>query len=183
MIKKRNQSKNTKRKTSNAQLKKIKKEINILILGPGYPPNELKKRIEIRKKLRKQGFKAHVMEEKPQPERQITRVDKFDELLEMKNLLCVAISTPKGYSNGLSFEIGYICGYFGRTQKGRKRLQNELGFIISKKADREKILTSYITTGLFRDGISMQYEYNNTNDIIDYINTMIKIRAKNLGLF
>ena len=159
------------------------KKINILILGPGYPPNELKKRKEIRDKLRQPGFTAYVMEEKPQPERQITHVDKFNELLEMRNLLCVAISTPKGYSNGLSFEIGYICGSFGRTLRGRKRLADELGFIISKKADRRKILSSYVTTGLFRDGITMQYEYSTTKQIIQHIRTMAKIRAQKLRLF
>lgn len=166
---------------TDTQVKKILKQINILILGPGYPPIELKKRVEIRKKLRNLGYSANVMEEKPQPKRQTTHVDKFHELIGMKNLLCVAISTPKGYSNGLSFEIGYICGMFGRTKKGRERLQRELGFIISKKADKREILTSYITTGLFYDGI-VNYEYVNTKEIIKFIEIMVKNRAINLGL-
>ncbi len=159
------------------------KKINILILGPGWPSNELKQRKKIKSKLRMKGFKAHVMEEKDQPERQITHVDKFDELLDYDNLLIVAISTPEGYSNGLSFEIGYICGKYGRTEKGRERLQNELGFIISEHADRERILTSYVTSGLFNDEIKMQYEYKNNDDIIERIKLMTKLRAKKLRLF
>ena len=170
-----------KKPKTDSQVKKILKKINILILGSGYPPNELKKRVAIRNKLRKLGYSANVMEETPQPKRQTTHVDKFHDLLDMKNLLCVAISTPKGYTNGLSFEIGYIAGVFGRTKKGRERLQRELGFIISKKADKRKILSSYITTGLFYDGI-VNYEYDNIKEIIKYIEIMVKNRAINLGL-
>jgi len=186
MARKINRSKknsNLKRKSSDAHVLKMMKKINILILGPGFPTAELKKRKKIKSKLRMEGFKAHVMEEKPQPQRQITHVDKFDELLEMDNLLCVAISTPDGYTNGLSFEIGYICGAFGRNEKGRERLQNELGFLIHEDADREKILTSYVTSGLFNDEIKMQYQYKSNKDIINFIKIMTKIRAKKLRLF
>ena len=181
--KKAKKTSNQKRKSSDAHVLRMMKKINILILGPGFPTNELTKRKKIKSKLRMEGFKAHVMEEKPQPQRQITHVDKFDELLGMENLLCVAISTPEGYANGLSFEIGYICGTFGRTKKGRERLQNELGFLIHKDADRGKILTSYVTVGLFNDEIKMEFEYKSNKDIIDSIKMMIKIRARNLGLF
>ena len=171
----------TNKPKTDAQVKKILKKINVLILGPGYPPNELKKRIEIRRKLKKLGLSAYVMEQKPQPKRQTTHVDKFHELLDMENLLCIAISTPNGYSNGLTFEIGYICGLFGRTKTGRARLQRELGFIISKKANQKEILTSYITSGLFYDGI-LHCEYSNTKDIIKLVEIMVKNRAIHLGL-
>ena len=186
ITKKKNVIKNNQKITrlkTDAQMKKILKNINILILGPGWPLNELKKRKNIKNELRTRGFSAHIMEEKPQLQRQITHVDKFDELLQMPNLLCVAISTPKGYSVGLSFEIGYICGLFGRSVHGRKKLEKELGFIVSDKANIKEILSSYITTGLFHDGIFMQYEYANTNQIISHIETMVKIRAQKLGWF
>lgn len=174
---------NNKRKSSDAHVLKMMKKINILILGPGWPPSELKQRKKIKSKLRMKGFRAHVMEEKDQPQRQITHVDKFDELLDYDNLLIVAISTPEGYTNGLSFEIGYICGKYGRNQKGREKLQNELGFLISEHADREEILTSYVTSGLFNDEIKMQYEYKSNDEIIEKIILWSKLRAKKLELF
>lgn len=170
-------------KSNDGEVKKAIKKINVLILGPGYPKQELDRRIKIKQELKKFGINAHVMEEKKAAARQITHVDKFDELLKMDNLLCIAISTKDGYSLGLTFEIGFICGSFGLDKAGKKRLEEELGFLIDKKADKKKILSSYITTGLFVNGIKKQYTYPNNGELLKMINTWTKIRARDLGLF
>ena len=170
-------------KSNDTEVKKAIKKINVLILGPGYPKQELKRRIKIKQELKKLGINAHVMEEKKAAARQITHVDKFAELLKMGNLLCIAISTKDGYSLGLTFEIGFICGSFGLNKSGKKRLEEELGFLIDKKANKKKILSSYITTGLFVNGIKMQHTYSNDNELLQMIHTWTKIRAQDLGLF
>jgi len=176
-------SKSIKKLSNDTKVKNAIKKINVLILGPGYPKRELNKRIYIKKHLKQLGVTAHVMEEKKPAARQITHVDKFAELLKMKRLLCIAISTKAGYSLGLTFEIGFICGSFGLTKAGKKRLGEELGFLIDKNANKKKILSSYITSGLFVNGIRMQYTYATTGELIKMIHTWTKIRAQDLGLF
>ncbi len=123
------------------------------------------------------------MEEEKAKAQQITHVDKFTDLLKMQRLLCIVISTKEGYLLGLTFEIGFICGLFGLNKSGKKRLEEELGFLIDKHANKKKILSSCITSGLFVDGIKMQYSYSNYNEIVEMIHTWTKRRAKNLGLF
>lgn len=174
---------NKKTPSNDAKVKNAIKKINVLILGPGYPKNELTQRINIKNHLIKLGINARVMEEVKPAARQITHLDKFAELLEMKNLLCIAISTKEGYSLGLTFEIGFISGLFSLKKDGKKRLQQELAFLIDKKANRKRILSSYVTSGLFVDGITMQHTYSSRSELIKMIHTWTKSRAQKIGLF
>lgn len=170
-------------KSNDVKVKKAIKKINVLILGPGYPKKELARRIKIKNRLKKLDVNAFVMEEEKAVAQQITHVDKFADLLKKDNLLCIAISTKDGYSLGLTFEIGFICGKFGTSITGKKRLGRELGFLIDNDANRGDILSSYVTSGILVDGTEMQFNYSNMDELIQIIYTWTKKRAKNLGLF
>lgn len=111
------------KKQSDKQVKKILRKINVLILGSGQPKSELTFRKEIKMRLKKHGINAIVMEEQKQAKRNITHIDKFNDLLGEKNLLCISIHTPKGSPLGVTFEIGYLCGRYWHSKNGQKNLK------------------------------------------------------------
>lgn len=170
------------KKHDDKEVKKILKKINVMILGSGWPKSELIRRRRIKEALKKAGLNAFLMEDQKQPKYQITHVDKFVELLKKKNILCIAIITKSGDTRGVTFEIGYICGYYGKTITGRKKLASELGFLIERGVDRKKTLTSYIHSGIFLDYIKMQNEFSSITDIVNYVEAWAKNRAKDLHL-
>lgn len=171
------------KKYDDVEVKKILKKINIMIWGSGWPKSELTRRRKIKKALKKAGLNAFLMEDQRQPKYQITHVDKFVDLLKKKNILCITIITKKGDTRGVIFEIGYICGHYGKTVAGRKKLASELGFLIEKGVDRKKALTSYVHSGIFLDRIKMQNEFSSITDIVAYVEAWAKNRAKDLHLF
>jgi hypothetical protein len=170
------------KKYDDNDVKKALKKINVMILGSGWPKNELTTRRKIKQKLKRAGINAFIMEDEKQAMIQITHVDKFVQLLKKKYLLCVAIITKSGDTRGVTFEIGYLCGHHGMTRSGKKKIGSELGFLFEKGVDRKKTLSSYLHSGIFIDVIKRQNEFSTIDDIIQYVTAWTKNRAVELHL-
>lgn len=166
----------TNHKNLDAALKKAVKKINIMILGPGYPSKHLSYRKQIRDALKHDGYNAFVMEDEKDWNRYVTHVDKFADLLKKKeNLLCIAIYTKGGSPLGVTFEIGYLCGIFGRP-----KLRDVLKFLVAEKLPKEEIMTSYIHSGLYKT--VPHGDFRNKKDVIEFVEAWTKNRAEELKL-
>lgn len=147
-----------------------KQRLMIFLLGPGIPEVELTKRKHIANELRKKKYNVIVMEDERDWLEYGTIVDKFQDLLQKFDpQLIIALFTKNGSSLGVTFEIGYICGYYGRVETAKR-----LRFLLEAKLDERKILTSYIRKGLFTT--ICHSSYYNDNEIIEFIDSFARNR-------
>jgi hypothetical protein len=154
-------------------LEKVKPKLIIFLLGPGN--HYLNQRKDIADKLRNMNYKVMVMEDEPDWLEYSTIVDKFHDLLQRVDpQLIVALFTKKGSPVGVTFEIGYICGYYGRVETERK-----LRFLLEAQLNEKEILSSYIRKGLFTT--ICHSSYYDINEIVEFIDSFARNKIIELG--
>lgn len=157
------------------KIEATKSKFVILLLGPGFPGVELAKRKLVAQELRKKNYKVIVMEEERDWLEYGTILDKFHDLLKKFDpQLIVALFMKRGSPLGVTFEIGYICGYYGRVATAKR-----LRFLLEAQLDERKILTSYIRKGLFTT--VCHSSYYNTVEIAQFIDSFARTRIIQLG--
>jgi len=82
--------------------------------------------------------------------------------------------TKKGSPVGVTFEIGYICGYYGRVETERK-----LRFLLEAQLNEKEILSSYIRKGLFTT--ICHSSYYDINEIVEFIDSFARNKIIELG--
>lgn len=154
-----------------------KDDINILIIGPGYPKSEFNKRKYLCGELKRRGWKKTSIMEHYKTKKTLELDHKFNSLIDMlPNLLVIALFTKKGPHGGVEWEMGFIQGYhYGKFSKGKNRkhiedFKRSVVCLIEKGA--EGLITPMITEG----GLKKLKNYSFTNK-----KEMIK-RAESLAL-
>jgi hypothetical protein len=111
---------------ANKFAKNVKKHlgsIKVLLLGPGYPKNQLRIREDVAKELKKAGCDIYIMEHM-NPISSYNIDETFRDILQNINPdLIICIFTDKGVPHGVIFEVGFICGYYKNSHEALDRLR------------------------------------------------------------
>jgi hypothetical protein len=151
--------------------KRARSKVTVFLLGPGYPLSQRKCRTRIASKLKKRNLNVIVMEELPQW-KSVTIQDKFKDILdELHPDLFVAMFTKEGIAYGVTFEVGYLCGYYGRDV-----VREKLRICVESGVDERKLLTVYIREIMPKAGF-----YYYPDEIVDNIIALADSRAVELG--
>lgn len=120
------------------QLEGNESKITLFLLGSSYPKAELEKRKQVSKELvEKTKFNIILMEELH--EWTLLFSKKFKGIInKFKPDLYIIIFTKNGHKSGVTFEIGFLCGFFGYDV-----IVNKLHFCIEEGIEM-KVLTEYI---------------------------------------
>jgi len=130
-----------------ARRRKARRRITVFLLGPGFPREQLAERKRLQKQLRRYGINAIVMETLPQwTSPRIT--DKFRDILSaFSPNVIVAIFTKRGKPLGVTFELGYLAGYYGVD-----KLRKMLAICVERGVDEIKLMTQYVRELLPENG-------------------------------
>lgn len=151
--------------------KRARSKMTIFLLGAGFPDGELQSRIEIAGELKRRNLNVVVMEELPQW-KSITIGDKFRDILDkFCPDLFVTMFTKRGVPYGVTFEVGYLCGHYGRDV-----IKEKLRICIEHDVDERRVLTAYIREMVPKAGF-----YYDPDDIVDNIISLAESRAVELG--
>ncbi|RDE17607.1 MAG: hypothetical protein C4K49_02090 [Candidatus Thorarchaeota archaeon] len=151
-----------------AKLKKHLPDVCVLLLGPGYPPDQLETRKSLANRLRGAGCQVFIMEELGP----VTAIDintKFEGILDRINPdVIVALFTKQGSPHAVIFEVGFLCGHLG-IENALKKLR----FCIDRKLRKVDVLPRYFDYLMakaeyyeFCDGIEGRTLYDRVFSII-----------------
>jgi hypothetical protein len=114
-------------------LNEKKKLVKTLILGPGYPKQQLITRRKIADRLNSEGCQVFLMEDLPAKDSTELH-EKFRILLnDIDPNIIVCIFTEIGNPHGVIFEIGFICGHYGF-----KKTFDRLKFCVHHKTNKNQ---------------------------------------------
>jgi hypothetical protein len=114
--------------------------VKVLLLGPGYPEDQLKIRTDVEKKLEKDGCDIYIMETM-KPISSFNIDEKFRDILDKINPdLILCIFTEKGVPHGVIFEVGFICAHYDSIEDALERLR----FCIHEKSEKIEDIPSYL---------------------------------------
>ena len=145
------------------RIEAAKSKLNILLLGPGWPKKQLEERRALATELRRRGYNVLIMEDLPDWLTQITVIDKFHDILRKHDpQLIIELFTRKGSPLGITFEIGYLCGFYGRGEVGQR-----IRFLLESNINQRKVLTTYLRKGLFESVAAPTFYPGEPADFID----------------
>ena len=140
--------------------KNVKKHlgnIKVLLIGPGFPKDQLEIRKDVAKKLKKDGCDIHIMESM-KPLKSYNIDVKFRNILdEINPELIICIFTEEGAPHGVIFEIGFICGYYKDNDEAIERLR----FCFHHRVEKIKNTPAYLHFIVSR---SRYYEFYDNDD-------------------
>jgi len=120
------------------RLKQLLPEIRVLLLGPGYPPEQLETRKNLARRLRDAGCQVFIMEELG-PVSAVDINTKFRDILDRVDPdVIIAIFTKQGLPHAVIFEIGFLCGHLG-IENAMKKLR----FCIDRRLKKVDVLPRY----------------------------------------
>lgn len=140
-----------------------------LLLGPGYPDGQLEFREEIKRLVEKDGGREALIMEQICNNTKMPLHKAFEKLLQVKNPdFIVAIYTKEGIHNAVDFELGTLTCHFEELKK--KIL------ILTHRDLPEKIITSYLTEGLYYEVINLGFDTAEeaAERIIKFMNTEVR---------
>ena len=145
------------------RIEAAKSKLNILLLGPGWPTKELEDRRALAAQLRRRRYNVLIMEDVPDWLTQITIIDKFHDILRKYDpQLIIGLFTQKGSPLGITFEIGYLCGFYGRGEVSQR-----IRFLLESGINQRKVLTTYLRKGLFESVAAPTFCPGEAADFID----------------
>lgn len=158
---------------------KYKESFVILLLYPGYPPEEKKRILKLKRKLRARKWQnVFLMEDF---ETEINLSDLFNFLLGDAGLspdLIAAVFTQKGTKEGASWELGFLWSSaleHARSSSNKEvyqRFINRIVVFIEKGVSKDGVCTKMLTNGAFKKIITFSFE--NDNELLDLIEATAK---------
>jgi hypothetical protein len=140
-----------------------KGEVKVFLLGPGYPREELELRKKVASALNREGYSVIVMEAIPEW-KEVTVGEKFKALLdEHQPDLFVCIFSRRGYPHGVIFEIGFLCGHYGRD-----KIIDKLRFCVETGVNKRELLTIYVLE-ILSEARTYDYDKHELKDVIEGI--------------
>ena len=145
------------------RIEAAKAKLKILLLGPGWPETELQERRALATELGRRSYNVLIMEDIQDWLTQITIIDKFHDILRRYDpQLIIGLFTKKGSPLGITFEIGYLCGFYGRGEVSRR-----IRFLLESGINQRKVLSSYLRKGLFESVAAPTFYPSEAADFID----------------
>jgi hypothetical protein len=140
-----------------------KGEVKVFLLGPGYPRDELELRKRVASELNREGYSVIVMEALPEW-RDVTLGEKFKGILEEHRLdLFICVFSREGYPHGVIFEIGFLCGHYGRD-----RIIDKLRFCVETGVDKRELLSIYVLE-VMSEAMTYDYDKGELKDVVEGI--------------
>jgi hypothetical protein len=144
------------------KIERYKGEVKVFLLGPGYPREELELRKQVASDLNREGYSVTVME--AIPEWGVTVGEKFKAVLdEYHPDLFICIFSREGYPQGVIFEIGFLCGHFGRD-----KIIDKLRFCVETGVNKRELLTIYVLE-IISEARTYDYDKHELKDVIEGI--------------
>lgn len=153
----------TKIVTFEEKIDRHKRELKAFLLGPGYPREELELRKLVASELNREGYSIIVMEAIPEW-KEVTVGEKFKAILdEHQPDLYICIFPKKGYPHGVIFEIGFLCGHYGRD-----KIIDKLRFCVETGVNKRELLTIYVLE-ILSEARTYDYDKHELKDVIEGI--------------
>lgn len=145
------------------RIRKHKGEVKVFLLGPGYPREDLELRKKVASELNREGYSVIVMEAMPEW-RDVTVGEKFKAILnEHRPDLFICVFSRKGYPHGVIFEIGFLCGHYGRD-----KIADKLRFCVETGVNKRELLTIYILE-IMSEARTYDYDKEVLKDVVEGI--------------
>lgn len=162
-------------------IKKVgRSKITLFLVGCAFPKSELDNRVQMAEELGKCGINAVVMETLPEW-RNTTTVDRLkDKCDELHPELFLVVFPKGGDTHYVTFQIGYLCGHFGRETVKEKLA---VCIALDKSNRRSRISMENFVASHMRGIVpkcGFQYDPK-TGEIIDKIVTLVESRAVELN--
>jgi hypothetical protein len=140
-----------------------KGDVKVFLLGPGYPREELELRKRVASELNREGYSVIVMEAIPEW-RDVTLGEKFKAVLdEQQPDLFICIFSRRGYPHGVIFEIGFLCGHYGRA-----KIIDKLRFCVETGVNKRELLSIYVLE-VMSEARTYDYDKEELKDIVEGI--------------